>query len=195
MNEFHPFLKLQIQVILLFGLLTIGTNTSAQTIYLSTGGKCSFYSTTPVEIINAYSESMSSVFNAETKEIQFKVPMKTFTFKKALMQEQFNTKYVDSKKFPFAIFKGVINEAIDLTKDGVFEVTATGILNIHGIDKQITEIGTITIKSGKFNIKNEFKISLKDFRIKIPRIVAANVAEYIDIKMVCYYNPYNKAKP
>ena len=92
--------------------------------------------------------------------------MKTFTFKKALMQEQFNTKYVDSKKFPFAIFKGVINEAIDLTKDGVFEVTATGILNIHGIDKQITEIGTITIKSGKFNIKNEFlEILAEQFKL------------------------------
>lgn len=195
MNILLFTLKLRIQAAILFGLLTIVGFVDAQPIYLSTGGKCIFSSATAVENISAFSESVSAIINSQTKEVQFKVPMTTFVFKRALMREHFNKKYVESDKFPFATFKGIMNEDIDFSKDGVFEVTATGILTIHGIDKQVTEKGTITIKTGKFNISNEFKVSLKDFHITIPRIVIANVSEFINIKLDCAFNPYTKTKP
>ncbi len=179
-----------LNVIAVFFLCISGT--FAQPVYLATGGSCSFFSRTPVEDIDAHSESMSAVLNTQTKEILFKVPMSTFKFKKALMQEHFNEKYVESEKFPYATFKGKINEEVDFTKDGSTEVTSTGVMNIHGIDQPMTEKGVITIKDGKISINSEFKIALKDYQISIPKIVVSNIAEIIDVKMNCAFSPYKK---
>ena len=127
------------KVILIFLLFLTGKIIPAQSIFISTGGKCSFFSSTPAENITANSESMTSVLNTVTREIQFKVPLTTFKFQKALMQEHFNEKYVESDKFPYATFKGKINEDVDLANNGVYDVTTTGIFNVHGIDKNKTE--------------------------------------------------------
>ncbi len=165
---------------------------NAQPVYLATGGKCNFHSYTPVEDINANSESLNSVLNTSTNDIQFKVPLTSFHFAKALMQEHFNEKYVESAKYPFATFKGKINETIDFSKDGVYEITATGIFNIHNADMLHTEKGTLTIKDGVVTLDGTFKVALKDHNIEIPKIVIANIAEIIDVKYSCQYAAYKK---
>ena len=179
-------------LILITAFLLFIFNSIAQPVYLATGGTCSFFSTTPVEDIDAHSTSMSAVLNTQTKELLFKVPMSTFKFKKALMQEHFNEKYVESDQFPYGIFKGKINEEVDFTKDGTTEVTATGTMNIHGIEQPMTEKGLLIIKAGKITISTDFKIKLKDYRIQIPKIVVSNIAEVVDVKMICEFSPYKK---
>jgi hypothetical protein len=164
----------------------------AQNIFLGTGGKCSFHSSTPVEDIDAVSESLNSVLNTANGEIQFKVPLTSFHFQKALMQEHFNEKYVESAKYPFASFKGKINETIDYSKDGTYEITATGIFNIHNTDKPHTEKGTLIIKNGKFTISGKFKVALQDHNIEVPKIVMANIAEIIDVTYTSSYSLYKK---
>jgi len=160
----------------------------SQNIYLGTGGKCSFHSTTPIEDIDAASENLNSVLNTGNGELQFKVPLTSFHFPKALMQEHFNEKYVESAKYPFATFKGKINETVDYSKDGTYDIT----FNIHNSDKPHTEKGTLIIKNGKFTISGKFKVALKDHNIEIPKIVIANVAEVIDVSYSCSYSPYHK---
>ncbi|MEP7263245.1 MAG: YceI family protein [Bacteroidota bacterium] len=178
-------------LLFVIGFFLFSLTINAQ-VYLATGGKCSFHSTTPVEDIDATSESMNSVINAATGEIQFKVPLTSFHFKKALMQEHFNEKYVESEKYPFSTFKGKINEPVNLSKDGTYEITATGVYTIHGIDKSHSEKATLTIKSGKMTITGSFKVALKDHNIEIPKIVLANIAEIIDVSYSCSYTPYQK---
>jgi polyisoprenoid-binding protein YceI len=161
-------------------------------VFLATGGKCSFFSSTPVEDIDAHTESLNSVLNAASGDIQFKVALTTFHFKKALMQEHFNEKYVESSKYPFATFKGKIDGKIDFKKNGIYEVTATGIFNIHNIDKPHTEKAKLTIKDGNVMLEGEFKVALKDHNIEVPKIVMANIAEIITVKFSCNYSPYKK---
>jgi hypothetical protein len=181
------------KILLIFILLMVCMmQLKAQPVYLATGGKCNFHSYTPVEDIDANSESLNSVLNTSTNDIQFKVPLTSFRFAKALMQEHFNEKYVESDKYPFATFKGKINETIDFTKDGVYEITATGIFNIHNADKLHTEKGTLTIKNGILTIEGAFKVALKDHKIEVPKIVIANIAEIIDVKYSCKYSTYQK---
>lgn len=45
------------------------------------------------------------------------------------MQQHFNENYMESEKYPYATFKGKINEDLDLSKAGVYSVSATGVLN------------------------------------------------------------------
>ncbi len=164
----------------------------AQGIFVATGGSSSFFSETPVENIDAHTTSVTSVLNTNKNEVLFTVPMRTYKFKKSLMEEHFNEKYVESEKYPNASFKGTINETIDWTKDGVYSVTATGVFNLHGVEKTLTESGKLIIKDSKITLESNFIIKLVDYKIEVPKLVASNIAEEIPIKLSCLYQPYQK---
>ncbi|RYZ52205.1 MAG: YceI family protein, partial [Sphingobacteriales bacterium] len=110
--------KLIIAMLMMCGM----TMTATAQKYITRTGKVTFYSTTPVENIEAFNNDVSSVVDARTGDILFIVPIKSFKFEKALMQEHFNENYMESDKFPKADFKGRIMNLKDVnfTKDGVY---------------------------------------------------------------------------
>jgi hypothetical protein len=142
-------------------------------------GSAKFFSKTPVEDISAQSKKVLGVMNLKTNELAFSITNTTFEFPNKLMQEHFNEKYIESEKYPASTFKGKINESVDLTRDGEYPVTVTGKLNIHGVEKERTIPGTITVKDGMVKVKTEFKVLVKDHDITIPKLVIENVAEEI----------------
>ena len=56
-------------------LLSISSNVIGQKVYLATGGKVHFFSKTPLEDIEAETQSMTAVLTTVTNKIQFTVPM------------------------------------------------------------------------------------------------------------------------
>lgn len=153
----------------------------SQNLYTTDKGKINFFSYTPAENIDATSKSAKAAFNIKTKELVFTVAMKSFEFEKKLMQEHFNEKYVESDKFPLATFIGKVNENIDFSKDGVYKVTTTGKFTCHGVTKDRTMDGTITIKGGKVSINSKFDVVLVDYKIEVPTLVIEKIAETIKI--------------
>src|SRR5882757_9087161 len=123
--------------IIVFFLLALSLDTFSQNIFMLKEGEVSFFSKAPVEDIDAHNTSAHSVLNTTTREVAFLVPIRKFVFQKALMQEHFNEKYMESDKYPMASFKGKINEDVDFSKDGETKVTATGQLSIHGVEKEV----------------------------------------------------------
>ncbi|MFM1876520.1 MAG: hypothetical protein RL266_2257 [Bacteroidota bacterium] len=154
----------------------------------------SFYSDTPMEKIEATNHQATSVVDMEKNEMVFSVLMKSFEFEKALMQEHFNEKYVESDKFPKAQFKGTYksDKAIDMSKDGEYKVTVSGTMNIHGVDQQVSTTGVFTVKGGVLSGKAEFKLRLADYKITIPGVVKDNIAEEVKITVDATYEPYKK---
>lgn len=155
---------------------------NGQNIYMTSAGKASFFSATPVEDIDAHSNSLNCILNIATNDMVYSVLMTSFKFAKPLMQEHFNEKYVESEKYPKAVFKGKINEKIDYTKDGTYDITATGNLEVHGVSKPYTEKGKLTIKDGVISIEGSFDVKLVDHKIEVPTLVATNIAETINVK-------------
>ena len=124
----------------LFILLSILTiNVSAQSVLISDSGSVTFYSYAPLEDIKATSSQLNGVINTVNGEIAFMIPMRSFHFAKALMQEHFNEKYIESEKYPQSTFKGKINEKVDFSKPATVNITASGKLTLHGREKEITE--------------------------------------------------------
>lgn len=175
-------------IFILFLFTALGC--TAQSIYICRSGETTFFSKAPLEDIEAVNKNTTSLLNTATSDIVFTVPMKAFKFKKDLMREHFNEKYVESDKFPDATFKGKINEKVDFTKDGIYKVTATGKLKIHGVEKDRTEKGTLVIKGKEINLHTELEVLVKDFNIEIPQLVFEKVSEKIDVKLDATYVPY-----
>ncbi|MBL7923328.1 MAG: YceI family protein [Bacteroidia bacterium] len=169
-----------------------GTAVSAQSVYLATGGNVNFFSETPLENIDASSQSMTAVLTSSTGEVMFTVPMRTFKFKKSLMEEHFNEKYVESEKYPKATFKGKINEGINWQRDTVAGVTASGTFTLHGVARDITEKGTLKVEDGKIYLSVNFLVALKDYNIEVPKVVTQSIAEVIKVSLHCTFVPYVK---
>jgi len=161
-------------------------------VYTAKSGTASFYSEAPMENIEATSSSVQSILNTTTKNVAFIISIRSFQFKKDLMQEHFNEKYMESDKFPNATFSGKVNEDLDLSKDGTYNVTSTGKMTMHGQEKDITVPGTFTVKNGETSLQSNFPLAVADFKIEIPQLLFQNIADTVAVKVNVNYIPYKK---
>jgi polyisoprenoid-binding protein YceI len=164
-------------------------HTNAQ-IFLGKSGDISFFSKSPIENIEAHNEAAKPVLNSTTGEILFKIPVTSFIFKSSLMQEHFNENYMESDKFPVATLQGKISEAIDYTKNAENKVTVTGVMNVHGVNQNVTLPGLLTVKDNTVMIDADFKLNLADYEIKVPALYSQTIASDIDVKVHQLLVPY-----
>ncbi|MDQ3046294.1 MAG: YceI family protein [Bacteroidota bacterium] len=161
-------------------------------IYMAKTCEISFFSAAPLENIEAMNKASKPIINSATNDIQMKIVITAFVFEKPLMQEHFNENYMESEKYPDATFKGKFNEKIDWTKDGEHKVSATGKLKIHGVEKDRTFDGTLTIKGGQVNLKTKFNVHIADHGVKVPSLYVQNIAEDVEVKLNATLEPYKK---
>ncbi|MCH1406826.1 MAG: YceI family protein [Schleiferiaceae bacterium] len=157
--------------IVLTVLLICSTVASAQQ-YLTREARLSFDAGSPLEDIEAFTESGSAVFDASSGKIGVQVLMTSFQFKRALMQEHFNENYVESEKFPKASFRGVF-------ADGEVK----GALSIHGSTQEISVPANLTQEDGNFVLVTSFEILLADYGVKIPGAVANKISNTASIQV------------
>ena len=176
------------KLIFLF-LASVAVLPAAAQVYTSAGSTISFFSKAPLEDIHAVNKDARSLIDLGKKEVAVVIGIRSFRFEKPLMEEHFNENYMESHKYKTAVFKGKINENADLTKDGTYNVTATGKLNIHGVEQARTIKGTLTVKGDKITLHSKFPVALKDHNIKVPSAVIKNIAEVVDVTANITYVP------
>lgn len=170
-----------IKILLLFIFLMEINLSKHQEVLKTTTAEVGFFSSAPVEDIQATSREGISVFRPETGEISFLVYIRTLKFPKALMQEHFNENFMESDRYPTASFRGKITRPEKLPAQGEVPVMLSGILEIHGI-KQKREIPAV-INVGKDGVilKSNFDVACKDHKIKIPKLLWRNIAEVVRV--------------
>jgi polyisoprenoid-binding protein YceI len=168
--------------IIVIALLMLGHAAFAQK-YMTRTGKVSFFSATSVENIEAFNNEAASVLDSKTGDLAFQVPIKSFKFEKALMQEHFNENYMESDKYPKAEYKGKVTDIskVNFAKDGTYNVSTSGKMTMHGVTKDVTIPGTITVKGGDATLNSKFKVKVADYGIKIPSMVVTKVAKEIEV--------------
>lgn len=136
-----------------------------------------------VEDIKAKTSTGTIVVDAATGNVEAAVLMKSFQFEKALMGEHFNENYVESSKYPKAVFKGKLADpsAVKFTKDGTYKINVAGNLTMHGKTKAVTAPTVFTVKDGKVSAQTDFTVALEDFDIAVPSLVADKVAKDVKI--------------
>lgn len=176
--------------ILILPLLLAYTQAEAQRYRLSSS-EISFYSSAPVEDIEAHNKQAQSIFDASNGEIAFVVPIKGFQFEKSLMQEHFNENYMESDKYPHAKFEGQL-KGFQADVASTQQVTAEGKLTIHGVTHQVKIPGEVTMGGQRIQMYAKFPIKLEDFNIEIPKVVFYNIAEVVDVTVNFTYESYQQ---
>jgi len=104
------------------------------------------------------------------------------------MQEHFNEKYMESNRYPKAIFQGKFLN-LNLDEKGEQNVRASGKLTMHGITREIDVQGTVEIVSNQLLARANFLIKLKDYKIKIPQLLWNNIAQEVKVTVEFTYKP------
>lgn len=174
---------------LIFTLLVI-SQVKSQDKFITKTGYVSFFSHSLVEDIKAENNQGLSIIDIKTGEIVIQLLMRSFIFKKALMQEHFNENYIESSTYPKAIFKGkVLNYDQLVNEDSEAEIEGT--LFVHGKEKEIKIKVKTHYVSDELIIRGNFMVEVADFDIKIPTIVVNNIAKIVKVSFEFHHKPYN----
>ena len=181
------------QLLLLAGLLgwLARSPAPAPTKYFTRTGTISFFSATPLEDIAARNQQVAAVVDVQTGELALTVLMKEFKFPKSLMQDHFNENYVESEKYPKALFNGhlVGFQASTLANAGPQTVQVEGDLTIHGVTQRVRVPGTLALQANHLVVNAKFVVVPADYHIEIPLLVRGHIAKTVDVTVALSCDP------
>ena len=178
-------------ITLIFILISFFGFSQEQGEIIARQGKVSFFSYTSVENIEATNNQVLSSIDLSKKEIAVSMLMRTFVFKKALMEEHFNESYVESDIYPKARFIGNILD-FDTSLEGIQTKIVKGKFMFHGIEKEIEIKTKIDNSEGLYVLTGDFELGVKDYDIKVPPLLAGNIAKVIKVTFRFEYQSYEE---
>lgn len=159
--------------------------------YFTRTGTISFFSATPIEDIAARNQHVGAVVDVQTGQVAFTALMTEFKFPKPLMQDHFNENYVESEKYPKAMFNGRLVDfsAGALAKAGPQPVLVEGDLTIHGVTQRVRVPGTLELQANRLLVNAKFAVAPADYRIEIPLLVRGHIAKTVDVTVTLACDP------
>jgi hypothetical protein len=168
-------------------LLIIASATSAQEKMMSYAGITNFEASIPFfEEVKAINEKTTCILITKTGQIACWINIKDFEFKRDLMQEHFNKNYMESNRFPKAVFKGKI-EKFDLKNlnSESSQYLITGKITIRARTKKIVINGTLKKVDKGIELYSTFPLNTDDFNIEIPFIVRSKISKNVNTQIIC----------
>ena len=127
----------------------------------------------------AESKQATARLNSETGDVALLVPMKSFHFNNALLEEHFNENYLHTNKFPNGTYKGKLigfNKNM-LQKDGDYNLTSEGEIDLHGVKKPFKAPVVLKVKNKVATFVCTFNVKAEDYNIDIPALVKPKLME------------------
>lgn len=165
--------------------------TATQLRYSTATGQTTFFSSAPIEDIEALNSRVAAIFEMASGQLAFSMLIRDFQFKNTLMQEHFNENYAESEKYPRARFTGTLLAVPDETqlRSGPQAVYVQGQLTIHGVKRKVRVPGTLQLRGSDLVVTSKFSVAPADYKIKIPALVRNNIAKSIDISVILTCQP------
>ena len=173
--------------ITLIALILIAIATTAQEKMVSHIGITNFEASIPLfEEVKAINEKTTCILITKTGEITCWINIKDFQFKRDLMQDHFNRNYMESNRFPKAIFKGKIEKFnLKNLSSELNQYQISGKITIKGRTKRITIKGTLKKVDAGIELYSAFPLHTDDFRIEIPFIVRSKISKNVNTQILC----------
>jgi hypothetical protein len=163
------------------------SNLLAQDKILTKTGTTTFEASIPsFEEVKATNKNSGCIVNIKTGEIVGLILIKGFKFKLALMEEHFNENYMESSKYPKAVFKGkIIDFSWEKISETPMQYEISGAMDIHGATKEITIQAKVYKKGNSTIINSDFILNTDDFNIDLPLLIRSKVAKKVNVTI--YY--------
>lgn len=173
-------------------LLCYGAVAQEQRKIIDRQGQVSFFSYTAVENIEAVNNTVQSVIDLSEDKIAIQILMRSFVFKKALMQEQFNESYVESDIYPKLTFIGNVSDIANISSGSLETRMIKGQMTFHGVTKETVIKAKIENDGGVYIFSGDLDINISDYKIKVPGLLAPNIAKIIKATYRFEYNDTNE---
>jgi hypothetical protein len=132
--------------------------------------------------------SVSALSSVALTSVKWPDPARTNYFSSRL---SFVQQVLIARKITFS--GKILNlSTVDFTKNGKYDVTVEGDLNIHNVTNKVTAKGVIEIIAGGINATSKFNIVPEDYKITIPGIVRENIARNLEVTVKMNYLPLEK---
>lgn len=177
-------------ILTIIALVTISLTVVAQK-QATTKTHFKFFSITPAENIEANNYAAVGAIDQRNGDIVFSVPMQSFEFEKALMQEHFNSKkFLDTRTNPKAKLTGKIAnlDKVNFKKDGSYIAEVVGDLTINGVTNPVKEKAIITVKGGSISLSSKFNLILADYKVAFKSgKPSTNIAKTVEVIVEANY--------
>lgn len=168
---------------LVLGPILLALNLQSRYVRAGTGSVV-FVSRAPLETIKAESSELKGALDLDNKSFEFFLRIKSFEgFNSPLQRDHFNENYLESESFPNATFKGKIIEDFPAVINTQQSLRAKGNLTIHNVTREVILPVKLIGKNTDLEAQSNFKVLLKDYNIKVPRIVSQKISEEIDVSV------------
>lgn len=172
-------------LVVMLAFYLCSSRADAQT-YSTLKGQVSFSSEAAEENIYASNYNVAAQLVYNNSKGQFIIPIKSFKFKKTVMQEHFNENYLESDLYTKATYKYTIvsMEHVDFSKPGKYAVNTRGVMTIKKTSRNIEVPGYIVvIDNNTIRLEADFLLRPPDYEIQIPGLVERKIAHSIDINI------------
>ncbi|MBK0371223.1 YceI family protein [Flavobacterium agrisoli] len=170
----------------LWMLLLISQIAVTQNKMITTGGQISFEASVPYsEPIKAENNKVKVTFDTRSQILECVALVEDYDFELGLMKKHFRENYLESGRYPKAVFRGKI-EKFDLKKITEIpkEHTITGKMQLHGKTKNISVKAIIKRTADGISIHSNFVLNPGDFEIEIPNMLSDKVAKNVTTNLI-----------
>ncbi len=171
-------------IVLLLILTTIIGSSShllAQT-FGADKGKVEFISKASIETFTGTSNELKGLIDLETNKIDFYIDLNTLRTGITLRDEHMRESYLETKKYPFAEFTGILNGYNPARKD-TQSVIAVGTFSLHGVTTSRTIQGRIFEGSDHIYVEANWEVLLSDHKITIPKVLFLKLADRQEVRI------------
>jgi polyisoprenoid-binding protein YceI len=89
--------------------------------------------------------------------------------------------YLEAKQYPVIRFSGTRIEKAETTAKEAWQITLTGRLDLHGVQKEITVPVRLLFQQNKLVAQGSLRLSLADFKIAVPQLLFWKAGDRVEI--------------
>ena len=145
--------------------------------FMADDGYVEFVSTAPLLEFKGVSEHLTGLIDLETMMVDFYVDLNTLETGIRRRDRDMRNSYLETDKFPFAEFSGELISEFDPNLMEPQEAIATGKFKIHGEERDIEVVGTLTPGSDSLQLEASWIVLLEDYNIDRPGVLFYQLAE------------------
>ncbi len=95
---------------------------------------------------------------------------------------------LETDRWPISWYRG----SFSLPPEGRTSVQATGTLFLHGVEQPLSVTGSVRQRSDTLEVQAGFQLVLSNFNIQVPRLLAAKVADTVQVSVHLILEPVTR---